>query len=483
MNPFTLLCTALCLSLSLAWSQPLSFTIDLDQQQQEMVGFGTSLINFGSYWQKYPALYRTAAFQAFYVQTMGMNMLRCNLWGGVLMQPVENWQDISYEKFDLMVSQVKQPGNRRDMQVFVDFAQAMIELNPEARIIGTVWTPPPWMKLSGELTDTAAGAIFGDRYVNRQTQKPVNNRLNPAYFKHYAKYLVEWVKLFEHHTGKPLYGISIGNEVMFTQSFGSCVWTAEDYGKMVVELGQMLAAEGYEEVIIYGPETMTSHNHADANPLYLKELTEGPAAQYLDVFATHGYVDGFEAEYGAESQRSFRRLIEGTGKPFWITEGGTGGHRWPEPLSGIAAALFNAVVYGQAAAFTPWQITDPHPNTHGMMVYDLPTPKTYAAQHFFRFIEAGARRIEVTPFQQGVSLAAFFHPENRTLTAVLINPGKDAATARLTLQGNGSKLGEVAAFRTSETERLHPIAVTAKAGVLAVALPPYSIVTVQGRVE
>ncbi len=460
------------------------FEIDLEKKYQIIEGFGTSLINFGSYWKEFPRLYRTPEFQNFYVNEMGMNMLRCNLWGGVLMNPVENWEDIKFQDFDLTVSQVKKQSNRRDMQVFIDFAKAIIELNPEAKIIGTVWAPPPWMKMNNELTGTGGGAIFGNRYVNRKTNKPIKNRLKPEYFKHYAKYLVEWVKLFEHHTGKPLFAISIGNEVMFTQSFGSCVWTAEDYGKMVVELGQMLDNEGFGNVKIYGPETMTSHNHADANPMYIKTLTEGPAAEYLDVFATHGYVDGFKEEFGAKSQIEFRKMIEHTGKPFWITEGGTGGHQWPEPLTGIAAAVFNAAVYGNVSAFTPWQITDPHANTHGLMIFDMPTPKTYTAQHFFRFIDAGAIRVDAQPVKDGTNFAAFFHPETSDLTVILIHPKENETRVNVKLSGFEAIISGIKAFRTSETERMNPIELSSsETDNFQLVMPPYSIVTVLCKVE
>lgn len=460
------------------------FTVNLDEQFQTIEGFGTSLINFGPYWKEFPDLYRTKEFQEFYVNEMGMNMLRCNLWGGVLMDPVENWQDISYEDFDLSASDVKRPKNRRDVQVFVDFAKAMIILNPESKIIATVWTPPPWMKMNNELTDTASGAIYGDRYINRRTNKPVTNRLKPKYYKHYAKYLVEWVKLFEHHTGKPLYAISIGNEVMFTQPFGSCVWTAEDYGKMIVELGEMLTSEGYDDVLIYGPETMTSHNSDIANPMYINVLTDSPAAQYLDVFATHGYVDGFEEDYEASGIIEFRKMIEATDKPFWITEGGTGGHKWPDPVTGIAAAIYNAAVYGNVSTFTPWQVTDPHPNTHGMMVYDLPTPKTYTAKHFFRFIDDGARRVEATPVRKIVNMAAFYHPEKQEVTIIAINPEESNVNVGFQIEGNITDIADVTAFRTSATERMHPIDdVQAQGTYFRMNIPPQSITTIHGTIS
>ena len=253
---------------------------------------------------------------------------------------------------------------------------------------------------------------------------------------------------------------------------------------MIVELGQMLEDEGYDDVKIYGPETMTSHNSDIANPMYIKVLTEGPAAEYLDVFATHGYVDGFQEEYGSTSLIEFREMIENTGKPFWITEGGTGGHKWPEPLTGIAAAIHNAAVHGHVEAFTPWQITDPHPSSHGMMVYDQPTPKTYAAQHFFHFIDAGAVRISALPTGKEVNISAFLHPEGNDLTVVMINPGENEKRIELELQGSNTNISNLKGYRTSETERMHPVNdFEINDRKIELVMIPQSIVTLKGKLE
>ena len=460
------------------------YAINTNQHYQTIEGFGTSLINFGSMKEKFTSLYRTAEFQEFYVKEMGMNMLRCNLWGGVLKDPVEDWQDITYKDFDLKVSHLKGTGNHRDVQAFVDFAKGLLELNPDAKIIGTVWSPPAWMKMNNELTGTHSGAIYGDKYEDRKTGNPIDNRLKPKYYKHYAKYLAEWVKLFEERTGKPLYGISLGNEVMFTQNFGSCVWTAEDYEEMMVELGKMLDKEGYEEVKIYGPETMTSHNSEIANPMYVDVLTETPAAEYLDVFATHGYVQGVEMEFGKTGLNEFRKLINETGKPQWITEGGTGGHRWPEPLTGIASAIHNSAVYGNVEAFTPWQIAGGGPNTHCIMVYDQPTPKTYAAQHFFRYIDEGAIRVEASPKNARVKISAYLHPDNNKLTVVLINPGKTNESLQIGIQGEKNNIKEMNAWRTSETERMRPVEdYDINNNKITMEMPGLSVVTLKGEIE
>ena len=134
----------------------------------------------------------------------------------------------------------------------------------------------------------------------------------------------------------------------------------------------------------------------------------------LGVFATHGYEDGVKDELSANSSRRFWDLIKDTGKPFWITEGGTGGHDWPEPIQkGVGNALHNALVAGNCSAFVPWQITERNKSTHGLMVMSGYTPKTYTAMHYTRFIRPGAAAIGSPPWFRRRAGRRFPAPSDR----------------------------------------------------------------------
>ena len=166
------------------------------------------------------------------------------------------------------------------------------------------------------------------------------------------------VKLFEHE-GVPLNAVSVANEPQFTQTFESCLWTADDWAAANAAVGRALDAAGYGEVKLFGPETMTGFNWPGANPSYLKAIKDDPYLQKrLGVYATHGYSDGFNADNSAKSSWDFWNLVKGDGRPYWVTEGGTGGHDWPAPVDGVAMCLHNALVAGNASAVVPWQITE-----------------------------------------------------------------------------------------------------------------------------
>jgi O-glycosyl hydrolase len=138
-------------------------------------------------------------------------------------------------------------------QVFVDFGRGLRKINPDVKIIGTVWSPPAWMKVNRAITDTRSGAIRAGGYGD------INNRVDPKYYRHFCKWVVEYVKLHD-RLGVPFYAVSPGNEVQFTQSFESCVWDAQDFVTILVLLREMLTAEGYGHVRVFGPETMTDHS-------------------------------------------------------------------------------------------------------------------------------------------------------------------------------------------------------------------------------
>ena len=442
-------------------------TVDGAQRFQTIEGFGTCLVAWADSFRK---LYRTGDFQKLYVRNIGCNMLRVNMWGPTFERPTEDWTQIRYEDFDMGAS-----GGRP--QIFIDFGQGIRKLDPTVKIIGTVWSPPAWMKVNKSITGKRSGAIRAGDYGE------INNRVDPNYFRHFCKWMVEYVKLHDKQ-GVPFYAVSPGNEVQFTQSFESCVWDGKDYVTIVTMLREMLNAEGYSRVKIFGPETMTSHLYEGGTGSYVKAIKDNPRAlAALDVFATHGYEDGVLPEMSATSSRMFWDLVADTGKPFWITEGGTGGHVWPAPIRrGIGNALHNALVAGNCSAFVPWQITESRESIHGLMVMDRFTPKTYTAMHYSKFIRPGAVRIDAQPGFGDVQVGAFLHEGNAELTIVAINPTEKGQELNLTFRNLGG-VASLKAYRTSASDNLQNIGdVAVNNNQVAFRMTPQSIVTFSGRI-
>ncbi len=439
-------------------------TVDASGTHQTIEGFGTCLIA----WQdKFRKLYRTESFQKIYAREVGCNILRINLWGPVSKKHVSDPKDIRWQDFDI-------EGEPR-AKIFLEFAKGLKKLNPDVRCIGTVWSPPAWMKVNGKITG-------GGKSIRAESYRGVNNRVKRECFEHFVRWIVEMAKMHK-AAGVPLYGISPGNEVQFNQRFESCVWTGEDFAKIVAMLGEALDEADLGETKIFGPETMTSHFYRGGTPDYIRALARNEQAiKHLDVFATHGYEDGFKAEMKANSSRRFWNLIEDYDKPYWMTEGGTRGHDWPEPITqGVAVAIHNALVAGNCSAFVPWQITESKKSTHGLMVWDNKTPKTYAAMHYIRFIPAGSVRIDAEPAFQAVKAGAFLHEKDQRLTVVLINDTARSRDATLALK-HLTGLSALEAYRTSAKESLQRLAdVRVDQAKASLSLPARSIVTLTAK--
>lgn len=441
--------------------------VDGARQYQTIEGFGTCLIAWSG---RFRELYRTEEFQKIYVEGVGCNMLRVNMWGPTFEKPTEDFMQIRCEDFDMEAN-----GGRP--QIFVDFGRGILKLNPDIKIIGTVWSPPSWMKVNKSITDKKSGAIRAGGYGE------FTNRVDPKYFRHFCKWMVEYVKLHE-KLGVPFYAVSPGNEVQFTQSFESCVWDGRDYAVIIIMLRKMLNAEGYGHVKTFGPETMTSHLYDGGTGSYVKAIKDNPGAMAsLDVFASHGYEDGIKAEMSATSSLRFWDLIKDTGKPFWITEGGTGGHDWPAPIQkGIGNALHNALVAGNCSAFVPWQITENRKNTHCIMLMSEYTPKTYTAMHYSRFIRPGAVRIEAQPGFGDVQVGAFLHKESGELAIVAINPTEQEQALNLAFK-NLNVPASLKVYRTSASENLKEAGeLTVNDNKATFRMTPQSIVTFSGKI-
>ncbi len=461
-----------------AAGEEIEVEINMQRRHQRIEGFGTCLIGWR---EDFRRLYRTEEFQKYYVQEMGFNFLRTEIHHSFLDgRPVENWEDIRWQDFDL------HGANGRNY-VFLEFVRGIRELNPEIRVISSVWSPPAWMKVNKAYNrgDPPHGSINAhtDYEIRGRDGERSENRVDPKYFKHFAMYLVEFARLLQHETGVRLYALSIGNEVMFSQSFASCQWNAADYAEMTRILGEMLEENDLGDVKLFGPETMTSHNFRGGNPEYIRALMGDPeVARHFDVFATHGYEDGVIEDFSATGLARFRELTAPYGRPFWITEGGTGGHDWPEPLHNIAAATHNTLVHGNVNAYVPWQITDRRPMTHNMMVYDEPTKKTYAMQHYSRFIDEGAYRINASPAESAVRTSAYLHQWTGALTVVIINPTEEEQDVTLRFI-QAPPMSELNLYRTTAEEdlvQLAPVPIDDNRRAV-LALPAESIVTLTNQ--
>jgi O-glycosyl hydrolase len=450
-------------------ARAVEIVVDAGRRYQTIDGFGTSLVSWMPDMARH---YERPEVAETYAADLRFNILRCSLWGDGTIGPTEDWTRIRHEDPAFAAADARTP-------VFIDFAKAIKRIDPDVKVIGTAWSPPAWMKENGRITDTRSNAALRGDYRTDRGQE-LRNRVARKYYPHFVKWLVEMAKYYAAN-GAPLYAISPANEPEFTQTFESCVWTSEDLVTIIAMLGEQLEKEGMGHIKIFGPESMTAFNWNDGpNVRFVRMLRANPKAwKHFDLFASHGYTDGVTGEMGQESAAGFWRLIEDTGKRYWVTEAGTGEHGWPAALgpSGVAAGLHNAFVAGNASAFVAWQFVEDSRTEHNLMPLDGPTKKTQVVRHYSRFIPAGSVRIGAEPAYGTVLASAYAAPGGQGVTIVLTNPGEQPQEVAVTQKGL-AKRETSTVVRTSAEEdsrMLGPVRV--EDGRLRVTLPGHSIAT------
>jgi glucuronoarabinoxylan endo-1,4-beta-xylanase len=413
--------------------------IDPEIEYQTLEGFGTSIIGWSSDFRDY---YDQPAFQKFFLEELGATVLRVDLSGESVPER-ENWQDIDHRNFALTE-------DRERGATYLKVAAALTRRAAgNLRVIASVWSPPAWMKENGTsgnghpkrknfaLSAQDLGIVEQDD--GRPATDPESreryllvNRLRRDRYQHFAKSLVEWVRLYRAH-GVELYALSPQNEPRFSHWFGSAVYTPRELADVLEAIVDMFEREREPMPRLFAPETMMQD--VAGNQAYIEALMgSAVVAERIHALAVHGYVDGYKADEDPESPARFSRLALPYGKPIWLTEGGTGAHDWPAPLDGLGASMMNALTAGQASLIVPWQVVDREPNHHGLMPLAGPTKKTAVAQHFFRAFRPGMRRVRAVtenPLVAAVAMMGEAVQGDRQLSVVLINRSKGALRIHL----------------------------------------------------
>ena len=298
-------------------------------------------------------------------------------------------------------------------------AAACLKLNPkEIIVIGSLWTPPHWMKQGAEIRygdESCGGSLREDR------------------IPHFARFMAQYVLGIKKKFGIDLYALSIQNELEFKEPYMSCVYKPAQYYKAILAVGAEFKKAGIKTRIM-GPETMTGF--LDRNLSFINLLMADPKGRlYLDFFCSHGYTDGIRSEGRGQSNSGLWNAVKKYHKELWMTETSGEGADWPGGLS-LAGKIHNGLVYGNVSAWVYWGTSDPKPSQYALTVLGDPTAKYWASKQYYRFIRPGAFRVEAGPDgTDKTNVSAFLDEKSRTVTIVLLNRGADAARFHISVKG------------------------------------------------
>jgi glucosylceramidase len=316
--------------------------------------------------------------------------------------------DVTLDSFDL---------SREDLWV-VPMMREALKREPHLKLLASPWSPPGWMKTNNQMN-------FG-------------GKLKPEYQHIWARYYVKYIMEMKKR-GIPYWAISVQNEPAATQTWDSCIYSAEEERDFIKNaLGPIVHA--YDpQINILGWDHNRDIIVERAKPL----LEDFECAKHLYGIANHWYVsEAFENVGKVKSLFPDTHLIftegciEGGPKPgAWYT-----GERYARNIIGD----FN----NHVEAFIEWNLIlneQGGPN-HVKNFCDAPIladPKTdefvinssyIAIGHFSKFIEPGAKRIHHTAnLPKGLSGVTYQNPHGE-IVVVLLNESHEKTQVDLEIE-------------------------------------------------
>ena len=299
-----------------------------------------------------------------------------------------------------------------DMQFRIPFIRKAIEAaGGKLTLFVSPWSPPAYMKDNNDM-------LHGGKLI-------------PDYYQIWANYFVKFITAYE-KAGIPVWGMTIQNEPMATQTWESCIYTANDERDFLKKfLGPTIqkAGLGEKKIIVW------DHNR-DLMVQRARVIFDDPeASKYAWGMGFHWY----ESWSGGDKMFDNVRIVHDAypDKNLLFTEG------CPESFN---AAMYNnwglGETYGRSmindfnngtVGWTDWNIlldetggpnhvgnfcfAPVHANTKtGQLIY---TNSFYYIGHFSKFVHPGAKRIISSPSRSQLLTTAFINTDGKVAVIVM----------------------------------------------------------------
>ena len=393
--------------------------VDPGKTFQTMIGIGGALTDASAEtFAKLPAPQQDELLRAYYStdQGIGYTLARTNI----------NSCDFSSDSYTYVTEGDSTLGSfsiAHDLKYRIPLIRkAMAASGNRLTLFASPWSPPAYMKSNHDM-------LHG-------------GTLLPAYYRAWALYYTKFIKSYR-AAGVPLWGITIQNEPMATQTWESCVFQADverDFLKN--HLGPVMAQEGTSDVNIL----VWDHNR-DLIIQRAQTIFDDPdAAKYAYGIGFHWYEDWSGGTQMYDNVALVNRLYpekhiiftEGTPANFDSTAYG----RWS-----LGEAYGRSMIHdfnSGAEGWTDWNIlldeqggpnhvgnfcfAPIHADTRtGKLIY---TNSYYYIGHFSKFIRPGAKRILAAASRSLLLTTAFVNPDG-TVAVVVMNPTANAAPYNL----------------------------------------------------
>jgi len=309
--------------------------------------------------------------------------------------------------------------------------QAIAQAGGKLTLYASPWSPPAWMKDNNNMLK--------------------GGKLLPKYYQSWANYYVKFVKAYEAE-GIPVWGLSVQNEPMATQTWESCIYTAEEERDFIKKyLGPTLQKSG-----MAGKKLIAWDHNRDL--MYQRAstiLSDPEAAKYVWGIGFHWYESWTG---GGNIYDNVRRVNESfPGKSLIFTEGCAESFKFTDMYSWkwgerYGTSMINDFNNG-TVAWTDWNILLDEtggPNHVGNFCFapvhaDTRTGELhylssyYYIGHFSKFIRPGAKRIVSSASRGQFLTTAFINPDGK-VAVVVMNQSNDKIPYRLWIAGQAAEI-------------------------------------------
>jgi glucosylceramidase len=404
----------------------LSVFVDPNKTFQTFLGIGAALTDASAEtFAKLPTEKQQEFLQAYFNTDKGIgytlartNIHSCDFSSGSYTYVTDGDADLKSFSID------------HDKQFRIPFIkQAIAAAGGKLTLYASPWSPPAFMKTNKEM-------LHG-------------GKLNNAFAQSWANYYTKFISAYQKE-GIPVWGISIQNEPMATQSWESCIYSAEEERDFLKNyLGPTMKKNGLvDKKIIVWDHNRDLMVHR-ANIIF----NDPEAAKYAWGMGFHWY----ETWSGGQPMFDNVALVNKTypTKNLLFTEGcaesfkADGYQRWANGER-YGRSMINDFNNG-TVGWTDWNIlldetggpnhvgnfcfAPVHANTKtGEIIY---TPSYYYMGHFSKFIRPGAKKINSAASRSQLLTTAFINTDGK-LVVVVMNQSDKKITYNLCIGKNAA---------------------------------------------
>ena len=402
--------------------------IDPDYKYQKLIGFGGAISDSSAETlYKLPKDKQKEILEAYYGKTgLGYNIVRTNMNSCDFSSSSYTYVkdgDISLKSFDIKHDEKYKIPMIKEAQKLIGKDHFLFYFSP--------WSPPAWMKSNKCMLQ--------------------GGRLEDQYYQSWANYYIKFIQEYEKR-GMPVWGLTIQNEPMATQTWESCIYTADEEAKFLREnLGPTLWKNGYKDkkVIIW------DHNRDLIFQRATTTLQDPETAKYAHGIGYHWY------ETWTKSKPLFDNIGE-TARAFpdkflIFTEGCKEQFDFSKIYDVSLGELYGRNMINDfnqgTAAWTDWNVLldeNGGPNHVGNFCFapiiaDTRTNEIhytyeyYYIGHLSKYVKPQAQRV-ATSTNRDFLLSTTFMNEDGRMVNVIMNEGDTDTDVFLWIEGKATKL-------------------------------------------